>query len=723
MLVPAVKKSALREDNMAEDYKLIAARACNRDTPSCKPNAKQNCADILNISIYFDGTGNNMVEDEKFRRWANPARMWRSAQFLRDIHNSNYAIYVPGVGTKFKDESTDWMDWPDNKLMKMQDSEAAGRGLGAGGTRRTEFGQTNIDENLRAALVKNAKQLNIPLKAYRKNGKPENINGLASAIEAHGLITIINLSIFGFSRGAALARAFSNDMMKECATGKDGVLRYKGVPIRMNFMGLFDTVASFGLPSLTIDTPFNEKNLVVPHAIERCVHYVAAHELRFSFPVDLIRKNGVLRSGWAETVYPGAHSDVGGGYEPLKEQKISNNYARVPMRDMMREAVKSGVRLVDYEDLPKFGTKIFEDRFELKPEVEASYKQYMAAIGAPATVEQAVTAHMKALYSTWGTMTKRKIKTPDLIEAESAGGSKKGHPGIAREAELLLDAAKAKEFAVSHILPTVSAATLQVIGMKYSMIVRPEKWRLDAWQATASDPVLNFIKSAVHDSKAGFMGGVEPFSYFRPRGMTESSRNVLAQGLDWLDDTVTAIKKGVIKVYHRAEGVVVETWEGGKRVATHTYKVGEKFVVDTVRAGVTYTVEVYQSGKQVVIAAVKRGQQMVITSVNVVKKEITDAATAVQKKAGEVADATQELAAEAGRKVQSGVNQAKDMATEAGRKVQSGASQARDMATEAARKVQGGASKAAKAISDGVDTQVKAIEDGWSAFRRNQLGF
>ncbi|WP_180276931.1 phospholipase effector Tle1 domain-containing protein [Janthinobacterium sp. BJB446] len=704
---------------MAEGDKLIAARACNRDVAGVEPSAKQNCADTVNISIYFDGTGNNRDADKDLRRWSNPARLWQSAQFLLGGNFPNYAIYIAGVGTRFNGTATDWMD---EKLRRVEDSEAAGRGLGAGGTRRTEFGQTNVDEGLRVVLMQNAAKLNIPLKAYREKGKPANINGLAAAIEAHGLITIINLSIFGFSRGAALARAFSNDMLKACTTGKDGLLRYKGVPIRFNFMGLFDTVASFGLPALNVDTPFNEKNLVVPHAVERCVHYVAAHELRFSFPVDLIRKNGALKSGWTETVYPGAHSDVGGGYEP-KNQNILNSYARIPMRDMMREAVKSGVRLVDYDDIHKSSKVIFEERFEFKPEVEASYKQYMAAIGAPATVEQAVTAHMKALYSTWGTMTKRKIKTPDLIEAESAGGSKKGHPGIAREAELLLDAAKAKEFAVSHILPTVSAATLQVIGMKYSMIVRPEKWRLDAWQATASDPVLNFIKSAVHDSKAGFMGGVEPFSYFRPRGMTESSRNVLAQGLDWLDDTVTAIKKGVIKVYHRAEGVVVETWEGGKRVATHTYKVGEKFVVDTVRAGVTYTVEVYQSGKQVVIAAVKRGQQMVITSVNVVKKEITDAATAVQKKAGEVADATQELAADAGRKVQSGVNQAKDMATEAGRKVQSGASQARDMATEAARKVQGGASKAAKAISDGVDTQVKAIEDGWSAFRRNQLGF
>ena len=209
------------------------------------------------------------------------------------------------------------------------------------------------------------------------------------------------------------------------------------------------------------------------------------------------------------------------------------------------------------------------------------------------------------------------------------------------------------------------------------MIVRPEKWRLDAWESTASDPVLNFIKTCVHDSKAGFMHSVEPFSYFRPRGMAESSRNVLARGLDWLDDTATAIKNGVIKVYHRVEGVVVETWEDGKLVATHTYRVGEKFVVDTARAGVKYTVEVFQSGKQVLISTMKKGEQMVITSIDMAKKEAAALADATQKKAGELADAAQKKATEVGRQIQEG------------------------------------ASQAARSAGHAVDTGMKAVEDGW----------
>lgn len=656
--------------------KLTAARACNRDASAAKPGAKQSCSDIVNISVFFDGTGNNKDVDESKKRWSNPARLWRSAQFLIDKDHPNYAIYVAGVGTPFNGTATDWMD---EKLMTLEDSATGGL-AGGGGTRRTEYGQSNVNDRLRAVLTQNAVKLNVSLKPYLEKGKPANLSGMAAALEAHGLITIINLSIFGFSRGAALARAFSNDMLKACVTGKDGVTRYNGAPIRIHFMGLFDTVASFGVPSRNVDTPFNEKNLVVPHAVERCVHYIAAQELRFSFPVDLIRKNGKLKAGWTETVYPGVHSDVGGGYEPVN-QNIANNYARIPMRDMMREALKCGVRLVDYDDIDKYDENIFRSRFEIKPEVASAYKQYMSAIGAPATVEQAMIAHMKALYSAWGTMTRRKLKTPDLIEAEGRAGLKKsiGHPGIAREAALLINQAKGAAYLATHAAPKLSADILQVEGMKYRMIVRPEKWRLDAWQATASDPVLNFIKTCVHDSKAGFILSVEPFSYFRPRGMAESSRNILARGLDWLDDTATAIKNGVIKVYHRVEGVVVETWEEGKLVATRTYRVGEKFVVDTARAGAKYTVEVYQSGKQVLISTMKKGEQMIITSIDTAKKEASALADATQKKAGELADAVQKKASEVGSQIQSG------------------------------------ASQAAKSAGQAVDNGMKAVEDGWHA--------
>lgn len=659
--------------------KLAAARNCNRDAPVGAPTPKQNCSDIINISVFFDGTGNNKDVDELDQKWSNPARIWRAAQLLGQKGIPNYSIYVSGVGTLFNGSATDWID---RKLMRLQDSAIMGSGGGAGGTRRLDFGEANVNDRLRTVLTKSAAKLNISIKPYAEKGKPANIKQLAAAIEAHGLITIINLSIFGFSRGAALARAFSNNILKQCVSDNDGTLRYQGIPIRINFMGLFDTVASFGVAAKNIDMPFDERDLVVPHAIERCVHFVAAHELRFSFPVDLIRKDGKLRPGWIESVYPGAHSDVGGGYEPIC-QNVSNNYARIPMRDMMREASLSGVRLVNYGDIEKINSDLFESIYKIEPEVEADYKRYIGAVGTHSDIEQSVMAHMKALYSGWGTMTRRKIKTPDLVEMGAKDELLKyvGHPGIAAEAAVFLTLEKIGHTGPNNAPTDLPPPAMNVEGKFMGCVVRPAKWRLDAWKTTASEPVLNFMQRYVHDSKSGFIHALEPFSYFTARGMAESSRNVLARGLDWMDDILTVIKNGVIKVYHRVEGIVVETWEEGKLIATNTYRVGEKFVVDTVRAGVNYTVEVYQSSKQVIISTVKRGQQTVITSIDIAKKQASAAAEATQRKVGEFADASQKMANEVGNQIYSG------------------------------------ATGAARSVGQAVDTGMQAVEDGWYSMR------
>lgn len=706
---------------MENSEKLTAARSSNRDVPEKKPGPEQTCSDVVNISIFFDGTGNNKDVDEPLMRWSNPARIWRAAQFLLD-RDVNHSIYVSGVGTPYNGTATDWMD---QKLVEYQDGDVLGMGAGAGGTRRMDLGEARVNDHLRKILTQSAAKLDISIKPYLEKGRPANIKGLAQALEAHGLITIINLSIFGFSRGASLARAFSNEMVTQCTRGPDGMLRYKGVPIRFSFMGLFDTVASFGLPRNNFDAPFDEKNLVVPHAVERCVHFVAAHELRFSFPVDLIRKDGKLMPNWSEMVYPGVHSDVGGGYE-LFDQKISNNYARIPMRDMMREALKCGVRITDYDDIKKFDIGIFCRRFEIKSETLDAYKKYMGEIGTHETIEQAITAHMKALYSAWGTMTRRKIKTPDLVQRESETAENKGgHPGIAFEAALHLDQENKVKPGDAPVSPDSPCRAVIIKGKMYGMQVRAARWRLDAWKATASDSVLQFIQHNVHDSKAGFLHAKEPFSYFTARGMAESSQNVLARGLGWIEDTAIAIKNGIIKVYYRTEGVVVETWQEGKLMAVHTYRVGEKFVIDTVRAGVNYTVEVYQTTKQVLIAKAERGKQVIITSIDMAKKQAiataeatqkkaVELADATQKKAGEIADATQRKASEIADATQ---RKATEFADATQRKVGEIADATHKKASEVGNQIYDGASSAVKGVGQAVDTGMQAVEDGWHAVR------
>lgn len=648
---------------MADAIKLAAARACNNDVESGKAGAKQDCSDVINISVFFDGTSNNKTVDEPLDRWSNPARIWQSAQLMANT-GTNFAIYVAGVGTPFNGEATTWKEYKEIPGGVVQD-KLGGDAFGAGGTRRVDYGQKQVSDALRKALLANAKKFNAVTRSYAEKNKHEKLSEISEKLKPFELVKVINLSVFGFSRGAALARAFVNEFLGRCTTDKRGLV-FNHHPVRIRFLGIFDTVASFGLPSVNIDAPFDEKNLVVPDAVERCVHYVAAHELRFSFPVDLIRKKGKYRPNWKESAYPGVHSDVGGGYEP-KVQGISHNYARIPMRSMMREAVISGVRIVAYDDFVKVNAPMFHKLYEVQPATDERFKKYMAEVKPAGTMEQAIAAHMKALYSGFGTMTRRGIVTPDLVEAKgSIGHAIVGHIGIAEEADLFLHPDRERPIPKTGMVNVdVYREVVQASGKLYRQHVRPEPWRLKAWQTNCSPAILDFIQHAVHDSKAGFICSIEPFSYFRPRGMAESSRNVLARGLDWLDDRVSDVWHGIYKIYHTAQGVVVETWELDKLVARQVYHVGEKITLAALKAGKKYAVKVYQEGKEVVITTLQKGEQMLVSSYALAKKETGELADATKKKAGELADAAQQKATEIGAQIKSGAGAAMDSAGKA----------------------------------------------------------
>ncbi|KAG1085887.1 hypothetical protein G6F57_019154 [Rhizopus arrhizus] len=59
------------------------------------------------------------------------------------------------------------------------------------------------------------------------------------------------------------------------------------------------------------------EDLRIPADVRRCVHMVAAHEVRGSFPVDLV--DG---ANCEQIIYPGVHSDVGGGYTPGNRRSV-----------------------------------------------------------------------------------------------------------------------------------------------------------------------------------------------------------------------------------------------------------------------------------------------------------------------------------------------------------------------------------------------------------------
>ncbi|WP_456309668.1 phospholipase effector Tle1 domain-containing protein [Serratia proteamaculans] len=135
------------------------------------------------------------------------------------------------------------------------------------------------------------------------------------------IINELQFDIFGFSRGAAAARHFANRVFDQdnaiVAAIKAGLgeVKFNGTPGgKTRFLGIFDTVAGIGTPvngfnPHSADT--GEVNIVLrPGVAEKVFHITAQHECRFNFALNSVKP------AWPELALPGAHSDIGGGYNP-----------------------------------------------------------------------------------------------------------------------------------------------------------------------------------------------------------------------------------------------------------------------------------------------------------------------------------------------------------------------------------------------------------------------
>lgn len=108
----------------------------------------------------------------------------------------------------------------------------------------------------------------------------------------------VEIYVFGFSRGAAIARMFAANLDVEVA-----------------FLGVFDTVAAtIGSLDLNPDSyPASGivfENGSIGEHIEKAVHLVSIDEKRLAFQPTLFNKDERVTEVW----FSGVHSDVGGGY-------------------------------------------------------------------------------------------------------------------------------------------------------------------------------------------------------------------------------------------------------------------------------------------------------------------------------------------------------------------------------------------------------------------------
>lgn len=486
--------------------------AATRDVPKTPPSAKQDCSDVLHLAFFFDGTGNNRDADAAEQRWSNVARLFDAS--VNDPSQGMYSYYISGVGTPFNGEVS-WVDKPDVWIEDHMLGGAFGGAFGGGGDRRLLDGEDRMNQALRQAVVNNAKKMGGEIKQYVEKNKNASLNDLNKAIGAHRLIKVINISVMGFSRGAALSRAFVNMLVGKCKRQEGNSLTLDGFPVRFIFLGIFDTVASFGMPAHNITLPLEQRDLRIPACVERCVHFVAANELRYSFPVDLIREGGAYKSGWTEKVYPGVHSDVGGGYGPT-DQGLDGNYSRIPMADMHEEALKAGMKLLTLDHLKAERAGIAA-RLVVKPETQKNYLAYMTAARPPGTsVEADMKCHMKSYYESNGTLSRKKQPLAGQVSFNSSSIKHAMWGAIDIEAPAYAEALKTHRDVV-----VTNRGTSEERVFFYTF--KPEQWRLDAWMTNAPDSIVHFFSHYVHNSKVDFIANVEPFSYFRPRGVFEQN--------------------------------------------------------------------------------------------------------------------------------------------------------------------------------------------------------
>ncbi|WP_166432806.1 T6SS phospholipase effector Tle1-like catalytic domain-containing protein [Luteimonas yindakuii] len=477
-----------------------------RTSPHCVTAV---CKIPLWISVFFDGTGNNRDADESSHRDSNVARLFRS-QGRDDSTAAKFAIYVPGIGTYFRE---------------IGDPGNTTRGMAF-----ADYGQKRLDWALREVDLRVARY-------------------------PAGKLKEINLALFGFSRGAALARAFARTLAEQRASGNVGAWTWSntGVPLRLRFMGLFDTVASVGLPASADSvlsariaagtnlgralrnrstrtvmirgvgprpapvsvrglaygapgadpTPGNPDghaawagNLRVPRLVEHCLHLVAAHEQRNSFPLDSVRNGNTYPGNCVEMVLPGVHSDLGGGYAPGFQGRIKSHDAalsNIALRIMHKASLDKGVPL---EEIGRFSWRGLDQGFEASPTLLEHWNYYMANAGnGGRPLGQGILAHMR-LYFAWRFQRIKGYASGNLIPDEANIRQQEQHDArkeaqMAQELAQLkrqVDLARARSSAANSILRDMQSPSV------YPPVSRQE---LDTARAKA-DEAKRALEEAEH---------------------------------------------------------------------------------------------------------------------------------------------------------------------------------------------------------------------------------
>ncbi|HBK45388.1 MAG TPA: DUF2235 domain-containing protein [Xanthomonadaceae bacterium] len=472
------------------------------------------CTREIHVAIFFDGTNNNRDRDR-------PAKGHSNIVSLYDVHKEDnveyFRYYVPGVGTKFEDigELTE---------------DATGKSMARGGEDRIHWALTRLYNAVNRSVngmdlleVGETKDLVTGVFSglrtwYRLgNGKMESIFRELDRrlIEKLGdnrpLVTKLHLSVFGFSRGAAEARTFCN-WLPLATRGKVGPAQ-----VNLRFLGIYDTVASVLLAdSSPVGSglfDWANKTMRIPE-VESAVHYVAGHEIRRSFPLSTARAGGTWPARTKEYVYPGAHSDIGGGYSPGDQGKArggrSSLMSQIPLNDMYFEASNSGVKLSPLDELEEES----KEDYKIEPSLEKAFSAYLDWTPASektenlsgsrrGVVENRMEQQMQR-YWRWRASKNDTARFRAMASYQNANAQDRADLEEGNQ-DWLLDIERARK---AH-LP--STHTFYSAGMPHTVQMPPNPSKTQRELVTAvddttavPDEVNRFFDEFVHDSHAGF---------------------------------------------------------------------------------------------------------------------------------------------------------------------------------------------------------------------------
>lgn len=161
----------------------------------------------------------------------------------------------------------------------------------------------------------------------------------------------IPIDIIGFSRGASLARHFGNLINNHIDQGlfsfQDQQRGLVTACVDLRFMGLFDTVAQFGLGGMRNAN----YDLRIAPAWGWVAHAVALQEQRQYFPLSSITESSSENHNTVEAPFIGAHADIGGGvsYTQMATDPAIGDLSDVALNWMLWQASSIALRFSDGE--------------------------------------------------------------------------------------------------------------------------------------------------------------------------------------------------------------------------------------------------------------------------------------------------------------------------------------------------------------------------------------